>query len=189
MSTLKKLVIFSLLMVITLPTFVRAEVGRKTPSPDGTISAGPYYNPATKSYFELFKMLDRTSHTNRWVDAKIKAETKSFKGTQGRLAIVNNLATHQFFTRQFRGEFIWIGLQYFCKTKSLIWVDGSNHDENTQFSVWDSQWASGNTRCADMGHMGVYYSSDNMNFSPRWRAVGPHIDLDMFLVEYPTGEE
>lgn len=125
----------------------------------------------------------------RWANAKKLAESRYYKNTQGRLAIVNNIATHQFISRQFKGDYFWIGLQYFCKSKTLIWIDGSDATKSG-FSVWASNWARREIRCADMGYMPVHYTtSTTPGEALRWQASGPKKAYRMYLVEYPTGKE
>jgi len=189
MGTIKKILICSLSLIISQISFATAEVGRKTPDSYGTVSAGPYYNPASKSYFELFRMQKIPGMQTRWFGAKILAEKLYFKNTQGRLATVKNLATHQFFIQHFKGNYIWIGLQYFCATQSLKWVDGTILSES-DFNVWSNNWARGPIRCGEMGYMPVSYTTDySTNDAARWQATGPNKAYRMYLVEYPTGKE
>jgi len=174
-------------LIIAAASPAQAEVGRKAPGLDGLTSAGPYYNPASKSYFELWYM-HRKSGQNGWIHAKMKAERKIYKGVRGRLGTIKNLDTHQFLIRTFKADNYWIGLQYFCASQSLKWVDGSDATKSN-FSAWDSQWSNTHIRCADMGYMPVHYTSDTATGTLRWRASGPRKAYNMYLVEYPTGKE
>lgn len=71
------------------------------------------------------------------------AENRFFKNTKGRFAIVRDLATHQFIIQNFSARNIWIGLQYFCRSKTLKWVDGSDAAESnfsTAQSILKPYW-------------------------------------------------
>ena len=185
----KKTILTSIFILTAMfPSLSLAEVGRKAPSADGLISAGPYYNPATKSYFELRRMQDVPGKQTRWFGAKDLAEKLVFKGTQGRLATVKNLETHQFIMRNFKASNYWIGLQYFCGSQSLKWVDGTDA-EQSGFSAWDTQWSNTDIRCDNMNYMPVHYTTHTATKALRWRASGPNKGYVLYLVEYPTGKE
>lgn len=188
MIFVKRNLIGSMFLVLLSTVLSFAEVGRKTPNRNGDISAGPYYNPASKSYFELFRMQNLPGMQARWWGAKILAEKSFFKNTQGRLAIVRDLATHQFILRNFTADNYWIGLQYFCGTRTLKWVDGTDATQS-KFSAWDIQWSNTHIRCGDMNYMPTHYTSSTLTKALRWRASGPNKAYRMYLVEYPTGKE
>lgn len=188
MNTIKKILVCSLSLTMIQVSLSIAEIGRKTPSIDGTISAGPYYNPASKSYFELFRMQKTPDMQRRWWGAKILADKSYFKDTQGRLAIVGDLATHQFILRNFSARNFWIGLQYFCSTRTLKWVDGTNAAQS-KFSAWDTQWSNTEIRCGGGNYMAVHYTTDTSTKALRWRASGINKGYQIYLVEYPTGRE
>ena len=73
---------------------------RMTPSFDGGIAAGPYYNPASKSYYELRRLpilIARTEQYSRKWSAINKFSQSLYLGkTQGRLATISNADTHYF---------------------------------------------------------------------------------------------
>ncbi len=178
------LIILSMMMSIVSS---HAEVGRKTPSLDGTISAGPYYNPASKSYFELLRLPN--AEKQNWQIASNAAQKRFYKNTKGRLAVVKDLATHQFITRNFRGPNIWIGLQYSCRSETLTWVDGTEIT-GSSFTAWAPQWARTHVRCGEKGYMPIYYrTSQSTGVSARWQASGPEKFFSLYLVEYPTNGE
>lgn len=185
-----KKILFACLFFGILPTAISvAEGGRKTPSLDGMISAGPYYNPASKSYFELFKTKSEIGNHHMWAGARLAAEEKKFKNTRGRLAVIRDLATHQFIINKFSADDIWIGLQYFCETQTLRWVDGTYITES-DFTAWAHRWARTSARCAGQGYMPVSYSrSLTTGGVSRWQATGPNKGFAIHLVEYPTGRE
>jgi hypothetical protein len=116
------------------------------------------------------------------------SEKKLFKNTRGRLATIKDLATHQFILRNFSAKNYWIGLQYFCGTRSLKWVDGSDGSQ-TNFSAWDIQWSNTDVRCGNKGYMPVHYTTATPTKALRWRASGPEKWYLYYLVEYPTGGE
>ncbi|MCF6196911.1 MAG: C-type lectin domain-containing protein [Emcibacter sp.] len=188
MNNLKVILIFGLLFAVWNIPPSAAEVGRKTHNLDGTISAGPYYNPASKSYFELFRMQKKPGSQSRWFGAKALAEKQFFKGTRGRLAIIKDLDTHQFLLRNFSAKNYWIGLQYFCNTQTLKWVDGTDATRS-KFTAWDTDWANTHIRCANMDYMPVHYTTATSTKALRWRASGPNKGYALFLVEYPTGKK
>jgi len=134
--------------------------------------------------------MQHRSQQNMWRNANANAQNKFFKNTQGRLAVIKNLATHQFILRSFKGNYIWIGLQYLCRDKALKWVDGT-YIKKSDFTVWSTNWARRvDIRCADMGYMPIAYAKDqSTNNATRWQASGPHKDYVLYLVEYPTGKK
>lgn len=146
---------------------------------------GPIYNPHTKSYFELqYSRQDRN-----WRNASRWASTLSYKGVQGRLAIVRSVETHDFLLTRFHLESneAWIGLRLNCDSGKLIWVDGSVL-ESDGFSVWDlQQWHRTRIRCGhnEILHMGVYYRPREKYF--RWQAAGENKAFNRYFIEYPTG--
>ena len=149
----------------------------------------PVYNPHTKSYFELRK----DNQKGYWVDANNKAKTLSYKGVRGRLAVVEGQDTHSFLQRHFKLDVeTWIGLQYWCSFRKLLWVTGEVHDRSA-FSPWAANWnRPGIAACEDAGtrvsgFMPVYYLPHSQGF--RWQAVGSAKGFDRYLVEYPTGGE
>ena len=178
-----------ILLLITLIGFTltaHADKTRKSPGLNGAASAGPFYNPHSKSYFELFE-LPRSTYTE-WKNAKEAAEGKFYKSTQGRLAVIKDLQTHHFIMQKFHFLNFWIGLRYFCNERSLVWIDGSV-SKKSEFSAWDYQWSNTNIRCEGVGYMPVHYTTDNNLKTPRWRASGPHKGYRWYLVEYPTGQQ
>lgn len=188
MFFVKETLISSIFLVILTTASSVAEVGRKTPSHYGAISAGPYYNPASKSYFELFKIQEIIKRSPTWEVAKELANKRYFKNAQGRLAIIRDLETHHFILRNFSSQNYWIGLQYFCSSKKLTWVDGTDATPS-KFSAWDSQWSNSSVRCGSKGYMPVHYTTQTITKSLNWRASGTSKGYYMYLVEYPTGEE
>ncbi len=187
MNNLKILLTGVLSLFVTYASPAQAEVGRKAPGLDGLTTAGPYYNPASKSYFELFRFSKITERPN-WQNAQKEAATKFFKNTQGRLATIKNLETHQFILRNFKAKDFWIGLQYYCGSGSLIWVDGTDATKSG-FSAWANQWSNTDIRCAAEPYMPVHYTTKTVTGTLRWRASGARKFYGMYLVEYPTGKE
>lgn len=173
------------LLIFSAPSL--ADTSRKLPSRDGLETAGPYYNPASKSYFEMIS-LKSTPGSTMWDHANSEAKRKVYKKTQGRLAIIRDLETHQFLLKKFNLGNVWIGLQYFCSSQSAKWVDGSDAG-NSPFSAWDTQWSNTHIRCENKGYMPVHYTTHTATNTPRWRASGPNKGYILYLVEYPTGQE
>lgn len=157
----------------------------------------PVYNPDTKSYFELVlirttKYSYRNSPDVNWPQAFELAKSRSYKGAQGRLAVVRDLATHEFLMRTFKTETpTWIGLRWWCADHKLQFVDGKMWSRGT-FQAWDAKWDhSGVQRCEEYQSykkpefMPVAYSPVQEGF--RWFAQGWHKAYYAYFVEYPTG--
>ncbi|MCF6216335.1 MAG: C-type lectin domain-containing protein [Emcibacter sp.] len=168
-----------------------AEQGRKTPSRDGVLSAGPYYNPTSKSYFELVRMQSGSGHS-RWRHVNSSAQKRFFKNVPGHLATVKNLATHQFILRHFVSpEPFWIGLRFFCGSGALQWVDGTDASQS-KFSAWATKWARrDDITCSTqrIEYMPVSYTTKTPTKSLKWQATGPEKGYVYYLVEYSTGKE
>lgn len=180
-----------LIIVLLNASLSYAEEGRKTPSRDGVLSAGPYYNPISKSYFELVRMQTGSGHA-RWRNVNASAQKRFFKNVQGHLATVKDLATHQFILRHFISpEPFWIGLQYFCNSGALKWVDGTDASQS-KFSAWATKWARRNDiTCSTqrIEYMPISYTAKTPTKSLRWQATGPEKGYVYYLVEYPTGRK
>lgn len=150
----------------------------------------PIYNPETKSYFEL----RGDNSEGYWQKALTRARALSYKGARGRLAVIKSSDTHAFLSRTFRiKEETWIGLQYWCKYRKLLWITGELHDR-TAFAPWSSLWERPDpiAPCESAatirdGFMPIYYLSHSQGF--RWQAVGSGKGFKRYFVEYPTGGE
>ena len=186
LNNIQKIICIPLIIFISI-SVSHAEQGRKTPSRDGVITAGPYYNPASKSYYELVKVPEETQLT-RWRHLKIHVRERIFKETRGQLATVKDLATHQFILRNFSAAHtFWIGLEYSCKTRQLKWVDDS-YVTQSSFSAWAIKWHRvPKYGCTSVLH--VSYTSNTPTKALLWQAVNSEKKYDYFLVEYPTGKE
>ena len=91
-------------------------------NPGVPVEQGPFLDPRTGSYFEL--RLNRIAHPY-WHLAKELAVEKTYKGRRGRLAVVKDPETLGFIREHFRfNEEAWIGLQFYCKFRKLVWVSG-----------------------------------------------------------------
>ena len=187
MTKLKTYLVCGLLYLLTQAFLAHAEVGKKSPSLDGFQTAGPYYNPASKSYYELIRVTGMIKRPD-WENVKIEAEKRFVKDTQGRLATIKNLETHQFIMKNFKGGNFFIGLQYFCSSRTLKWVDGLDAAA-TGFPAWDSKWSNTHIRTAGEAFMPFHDPIDNATRTLRWRASGPRKFYELYLVEYPTGKE
>lgn len=154
----------------------------------------PVYNPMTKSYFQLLT-LDKPAKT--WRIAKESAESLTYKGARGRLAVVDRLETHRFILENFdfRGP-SWIGLRYWCRFRMLEWSGQRPYSptDPDRFHVWHPQWyrneatkCSSNSRSQD-NYMPVYYQPIGEH-NAIWQASGHPKYFNFYLVEFPTGEE
>lgn len=167
-----------------------------------TLAAGealprtPIYNPASKSYFQLF---DDNTYPGNWEAARNRAAMKAFKGVRGRLAVVDSPQTHEFLLRAFdldrRKLSVWIGLRYWCSARLLQWEDGRpfSPSEPDRFRLWHAEWSRSDenacslSRSAKVGFAPVYYRT--IGGLTRWQAVGAAKYFSYYLVEFPTGGE
>lgn len=150
----------------------------------------PFYNPETKSYFELVELppgrMDSTEFL--WSTAMRYAASRVYKGAKGRLAIVKSQATHDFIAEHLQPDYpTWIGLRYMCETHTLVWSDGSNHPASG-FKRWAPNWRSDKYFCdGGKGYGPIYYGP--VNGVLYWHAVGQNKGFRPALIEYPTGQE
>ena len=118
----------------------------------GLAKAKPQYNPAkatpkfseivydkvSGSYFQY--VLYPTGKEQNWLTVRRQAESFSYKGIQGRLALVPNQEVSDFLRQTFKPRhFVWIGLRYFCQYRKLMWVTGEILDRKS-FQRWAGQW-------------------------------------------------
>jgi hypothetical protein len=154
------------------------------------------YNPASKSYFQLFN--DNVNPGN-WEAAQQRAANKIYKGVRGRLAVVDSLDTHNFIIKNFhldwRDASVWIGFRYWCSVHMLQW-EGSlpySPSDANHFALWHSSWSRGNLdpcssfKSGKLGFAPVYYR--NIAGTVRWQAVGAAKYFTTYLVEYVTNGE
>ena len=173
----------------------------------------PFYNPETKSYFELYSP-DANDPSNTQVKTfgqigqkkalKI-ASGRFFKGVRGRLAVVKTQATHEFLAKHLRPEgSAWIGLRYFCFYKKLMWVTGEIHNPGKDFAKWGPRYwnaqggspqgtqrsqcigGSNPTRRAKSEALPVHYWGMEHGFF--WNANGFAKKFNAMIIEYPTGK-
>lgn len=146
----------------------------------------PVYFPHTKSYFSMMEI----KHHPQWVVYERKAQTKSYRGVTGRLAIIRDKETHEFVKKTFGlNKPTWIRLRFFCRYRKLMWSDGSIHPLS-DFKIWAKQWyRNKETNCGNPAQvwMPVYYIQTNIG--PVWQASGQHKGFSFALIEYPTGKE
>lgn len=157
---------------------------------------GPFFDPVSKSYFELrdFSYIKGTG--KYWENINTHAKRLTYKGVRARLAIVRTAETHRFVEQNIlskvKGEgdggAIWIGLRVYCRGMKLFWVDGHVRRRG-EFVTWQRKWSRyGQERCAGgETFMPVYYTRKAGRWA--WQAVGPAKNFRHALVEYPTGEE
>lgn len=148
-----------------------------------------HYNPESRSYFEL-----RAAPPNinlGWDAASRMARASEYKGVRGQLAIVDDIATHEFLRDTFfLSEPSWIGLRFWCGVRKLSWADGTVH-ELTAFKAWARPWMAtprGGRACSRgvVAHP-VIYTPHARGFL--WQAVPAEARLRYYFVEYPTGGE
>jgi len=164
-------------------------------SADDAHQSAPIYDPASKSYFQLFD----DNLKGHWVEAKALAATKFYKGVRGRLAVVDNAQTNEFILAHFdfnRGDAsVWIGLRYWCSAHMLQW-EGSlaySPSDANHFKLWHSSWSRDDYDPCAMdaskrsGYAPVYYR--NIGGTVRWQAVGAGKGFREYLVEYVTHGE
>lgn len=149
--------------------------------------AGPIYNPATDSYYQLFE--HPGAHTHQyytWAGANGRAAGKIYKGKRGRLAVIRDAKTLEFVRANFSlPGAAWIGLRFFCKYRKLLFSDGQLQGPKAQGMWHPKSWHRTETRCADKGYMPVYLSGRDPS-GVFWQASGPNKGFQMYLVEYPA---
>jgi hypothetical protein len=163
---------------------------------DESHQSGPFFNPSTKSYFQLF-----TDNENPgvWQAARKRAATKVYKGVRGRLAVIDSMETHKFILQSFglnwREASVWIGLRYWCSARMLQWETGLPYSPSdaTHFRMWHTKWARADGEACGMeaskrsGFAPVYYR--NIGGTVRWQAVGAGKGFNAYLVEFVTDGE
>ena len=150
---------------------------------------GPIYNEATKSYFEFREYGGQARNGWSWETTAGAASQHFFKGTAGRLAVIDSPETMAFIQKNFHfREATWIGLRLFCSNRKLLWVNGKTH-ERTEYSPWHPKWHRTHIQCGEskggITFMPVYLKATPSGY--RWQASGQHKNLKHYLVEYPTG--
>ena len=159
------------------------------------------YFPGTKNYYELVGAEAGDSHRGAlvmeitWERAMRKATRRSYKGVQGRLAVVRSEKLHTFLKRTFRPDQItWIGLRYWCRFNRMQWVNGDFHDRS-DYQRWDTVWArlggrphgQSKPRCHGAAwYWPVHYWGVGYGF--RWNANDMQKEGHAYFVEYPTGK-
>ena len=167
----------------------------------------PFYNPETKSYFELYspeaddpnrKRSVRTSGHIAFPDAMAMASKRSYKGARGRLAIVKSLTTHEFLAKHLSpAGSAWIGLRYYCRFNKLMWVNGEIFENGKDFAPWSPRgWrlqggsprSTKESTCPSgrAGALPVHYWGMEDGFS--WNANGYAKGFNAMIIEYPTGK-
>ena len=147
----------------------------RIPSEDGVLSAGPYYNPSSKSYFEL-----RRKNNITWDQAALAVKMLKYKNISGRLATIANPSTHSFLVKKFTfSENTWLGLQLFCKDLTLKWSDGSSPHTNN-FSNWNETIEKVTYHCEKVDYISAYIKSN----SYKWKLGDTDKRSNFYLVEY-----
>ncbi len=153
----------------------------------------PIYNAETNSYFQMFEY-----HTSLpWLKISRQAMRKRYKGERGRLAIVKDPKTLDFIREKFSDHWdrfnsrqfeVWIGLRFFCKYRTLMWVDGAVQSPKAP-GMWHSSWYRNNrincyTSRANK-YMPIYLTAtdDGRVF---WQASGSQKAFSHYLVEFPA---
>ena len=157
----------------------------------------PVYDPATKSYFELYfpdpEAQPDSVQSFTWDQAVETAKEQWFKSVRGRLAVVKTRATNNFLLKTFRPDHnAWIGLRYRCDARVLQWVTGEIWPL-TSYANWGPAWnvAGGSpfgkerATCGG-GSFGVHYWSQMGGF--RWNANVSQARFVTMFIEFPTGE-
>mgnify|MGYP006277845173 CR=1 FL=1 len=149
------------------------------------------YHPQSGSYFQLVMDWQSSNQGPNWLEARATAARLTYRGRPGRLAVIPDLDTHKWLARRFNLAAVgwwdagatWIGLRYWCATRSLAWVDGTSM-VGGQAGPWAHPWHRDQHTCQNnrFQFMGVYYNGVNW----RWQAVGPAKRFPFLFVEYPA---
>jgi hypothetical protein len=157
------------------------------PEKDRTSIDGPFYNPVTKSYFQLFKH-PKAGGVYSWAQASAKAVRKRHEGQRGRLAIVKDPETLNFIRDKFpRSEDIWIGVRFYCKFSKLLMSDGKLQSPRVS-GMWHPRWYRDAERCGAAGYMPIYLTPPTAG-GVFWQASGPTKAHSNYLVEFPAAEK
>ena len=152
-------------------------------NPGVPVEQGPFLDPRTGSYFEL--RVSKRVH-NYWHLAVNDAASLTYKGRQGRLAVIKDPETLDFIRENFRfNEETWIGLRFYCKFRKLVSVTGETHPLRNQ--MWAPSWHRGeNCRTqSQWAYMPILLSMDGRS-EAAWQATGPSKVFKSYLVEYPA---
>lgn len=169
--------IFFLILIFSSATGY-TDTSRRTPSDDGAFTAGPYYNSATQSYFELVRVSPKS-----WPEAEIEASLYSHNGISGHLATITRPETHMFVVRNFIfTEKTWIGLQLNCENSSLTWSNNLSHAGN-KFSNWDPEIITLGTMCETNENLAAYINGGAFD----WSLDTTDSLAELIFIEYPTG--
>lgn len=183
------------LFAISIVAFLIAATGAYAGG-GGPVYDKPMYDPASKSYIELVHVRKAEAPGSEipslnFEHALASAASRTYKGVRGRLAVVDNQATHEFILLNFRPDtYTWIGLRYFCKLHKLQWTNGESMSRSS-FQAWHVSWdQSGNAGCVrnvgEADWMPVAYTGVSEGF--RWVAKGAKKLYTALLVQYPTGK-
>jgi Lectin C-type domain len=160
----------------------------------------PIYDPEAKRYFELVNATPPpgTPYPRNegfdWDGAAADAAKHTFKGVQGRLAVIDAIEVHEFLLRNFRPDSeAWIGLRYWCTRHKLEWSNGQFMDPGA-FNAWAEEWNRDMFTCKS----GVNATNPNAEqFAPiayshvpefRWIGKGWSKRYLYYFVEFPTGK-
>ncbi len=176
MKNVTKLSLFLVLIFPIASSF--SDTSRRSPSDDGLFTAGPYYNSATQSYYELVRIGAKT-----YAEAEIEASMYKHNDTAGQLATITRPETHMFIVRNFIFTAnTWIGLRFSCEDSSLTWSDGKSHAGNN-FSNWSPQSRLSASLCVTDEFLPTYINANAFDWSLDTSAGF----AELILIEYPTG--
>jgi hypothetical protein len=148
-------------------------------------AAGPVYNGATKSYFQLVTVPAR--RVARWNRARARARQMVFNGVRGRLAVVDSAEIMAFVRDNFEvAEPTWVGARFFCGPRKLLWENAKIQDRG-DYARWHRRWASSARQCSKVRYMPLFLTAEREGFY--WRASEPRQGLRYALVEFATGKQ
>lgn len=157
----------------------------------------PVYDPVSKKYYALVNVRAPNEPYPRnegftWELADSDARSRTYRGVQGRLAVVNSIGVHEFLLQNFHSDVeAWIGLRYWCKRHKLQWSDGTYLDRGT-FSAWDPVWKQDSGACNSDTSLHPKNAEQFMpvaygRFSFRWIGKGWGKRYVEYFIEFPTG--
>ena len=143
----------------------------------------PFYDKASGSYFQLAT----SRRTLNWEAAKTEAANRTYQGRQGRLAIIKSPKTQFTLMKNLNVDIgrndPWIGLEYLCAGKQLVWADGTVY-EHGQYANWGPQWTRSDFgETCNEGYMGVTLAPGD---GFKWLAYGTGKGMEWYIVEYPA---
>lgn len=158
-----------------------------------SVTNSPIYFPHTRSYYELVEIglgySIRGAPDISWDRAQHWANTKTYKGVRGRLAVVRDAETTAFLRDTFKpSQPSWIGMRYYCRLGRLVWTDGTEQSF-TGYKNWAKEWGRSlvcQNSASTSEYGGIYFTPVRDGF--RWKANGQSKEYGYLFIEYSASD-